>query len=192
MIWTELRILQDRRQWWKLPRILKNSACARKISADALLRGREKPVGEAGTHTLALEGRVAIVTGGARGIGAAISEKMVAEGAKVIVADSGVDIAGNDPDPSVAEAFAGRLGESAVAYTDDMGVQAAAVQAVEKAVETFGGIDIVVNNAAILRDAFVFKGSADDWDAAIRNNLSGLHYRQRRHQSDAGSGPRRP
>ena len=52
------------------------------------------------TDTLALEGRVAIVTGGARGIGAAISEKLVAEGAKVIVADSGVDISGNDPDPS--------------------------------------------------------------------------------------------
>ena len=128
------------------------------------------------TDTLALEGRVAIVTGGARGIGAAISEKLVAEGAKVIVADSGVDISGNDPDPSVAEAFAGRLGESAVAYTDDMGIQAAAVQAVEKAVETFGGIDIVVNNAAILRDAFVFKGNADDWDAVIRNNLSGPYY----------------
>ena len=89
------------------------------------------------------------------------------------MADSGVDISGNDPDPSVAKAFAGRLGESAVAYTDDMGIQAAAVQAVEKAVETFGGIDIVVNNAAILRDAFVFKGNADDWDAVIRNNLSG-------------------
>ena len=57
-----------------------------------------------------------------------------------------------------------------------MGVQAAAVQAVEKAVETFGGIDIVVNNAAILRDAFVFKGNADDWDAVIRNNLSGPYY----------------
>ena len=128
------------------------------------------------TETPALDGRVAIVTGGARGIGAAISEKLVAEGASVIVADSGVDIAGNDPDPSVAEAFTGRLGDKAVAYTEDMGVQAAAVQAVELAVDTFGGIDIVVNNAAILRDAFVFKGSPDDWDAVIRNNLSGPYY----------------
>ena len=128
------------------------------------------------TDSPALEGRVAIVTGGARGIGAAISEKLIAEGASVIVADSGVDIAGNDPDPSVAEAFTDRLGEKAVPYTEDMGVQAAAVQAVEQAVDTFGGIDIVVNNAAILRDAFVFKGSADDWDAVIRNNLSGPYY----------------
>ena len=75
----------------------------------------------------ALEGRVAIVTGGARGIGAAISEMLVAEGAYVIVADSGVDIAGNNPDPSVAEAFASGLGERAAAYTEDMGVSAAAM-----------------------------------------------------------------
>ena len=128
------------------------------------------------TESPALEGRVAIVTGGARGIGAAISEKLVAEGASVIVADSGVDIAGNDPDPSVAEAFTGGLGDRAIPYTEDMGVQAAAVQAVELAVETFGGIDIVVNNAAILRDAFVFKGNPADWDAVIRNNLSGPYY----------------
>ena len=61
------------------------------------------------TDSPALEGRVAIVTGGARGIGAAISEKLIAEGASVIVADSGVDIAGNDPDLSVAQAFTDRL-----------------------------------------------------------------------------------
>jgi NAD(P)-dependent dehydrogenase (short-subunit alcohol dehydrogenase family) len=123
-----------------------------------------------------LTGRVAIVTGGARGIGAAISKRLVDEGASVVVADSGVNIAGNDADPSVAQAFAGTLGDAAVPYTEDMGVAEAAKQAVDLAVEKFGGIDIVVNNAAILRDSFVFKGSPDDWNAVIRNNLSGPYY----------------
>jgi NAD(P)-dependent dehydrogenase (short-subunit alcohol dehydrogenase family) len=123
-----------------------------------------------------LTGRVAIVTGGARGIGAAISKRLVDEGASVVVADSGVNIAGNDADPSVARAFAGTLGDAAVPYTEDMGVAEAAKQAVDLAVEKFGGIDIVVNNAAILRDSFVFKGSPDDWNAVIRNNLSGPYY----------------
>lgn len=123
-----------------------------------------------------LDGRVAIVTGGARGIGLAISEKLNALGACVIVADSGVDVGGGDPDPSVAEECAGKLGERARAYTKDMAVPAAAREAVETAVEEFGGVDIVVNNAAILRDAFVFKSNNDDWDAVIRNNLSGAFY----------------
>ncbi len=76
----------------------------------------------------------------------------------------------------MAEAFADGLGERARAYTKDMSVQAAAKDAVELAVEEFGGIDIIVNNAAILRDSFVFKSSADDWDTVIRNNLSGAFY----------------
>ena len=123
-----------------------------------------------------LDGRVAIVTGGARGIGAAISEMLVARGAAVVVADSGVDIAGRNPDPSAAQAFAAGLGDRARPYTEDMAIPAAARAAVELAVGEFGGIDIVVNNAAILRDAFVFKGSMDDWDTVIRNNLSAAYY----------------
>jgi NAD(P)-dependent dehydrogenase (short-subunit alcohol dehydrogenase family) len=128
------------------------------------------------TESTALEGRVAIVTGGARGIGAAISETLAAQGASVIVADNGTSIDGRDKDPSVAEAFADRLGDNARPYTQDMAVPAAAREAVALAVDEFGGIDIIVNNAAILRDAFVFKGGTEDWDAVIRNNLSGAYY----------------
>ena len=124
----------------------------------------------------ALAGRVAIVTGGARGIGAAISAMLVERGASVVVADMGCAIDGRDGDPSVARAFAATLGEQAVAYVEDMGVPAAAAEAVALARERFGGIDILVNNAAILRDAFVFRGSTADWDEVIRNNLSGAYY----------------
>ena len=73
-----------------------------------------------------LEGRVAIVTGGARGIGAAISEMLVGCGASVVIADSGTSIDGRDKDPSVAQALAGRLGERARPYTEDMAIPAAA------------------------------------------------------------------
>ena len=124
----------------------------------------------------ALAGRVAIVTGGARGIGAAISAMLVERGASVVVADMGCAIDGRDGDPSVAQAFADTLGEQAVAYVEDMAVPAAAAEAVALARESFGGIDILVNNAAILRDAFVFRGSTSDWDEVIRNNLSGAYY----------------
>ena len=128
------------------------------------------------TRPVPLEGRVAIVTGGARGIGAAISENLIAKGASVIVADNGVDTAGNNPDPSIAEKFARTAGERAVAYTEDMSVPAAAKRAIELAQDTFGGIDIAINNAAILRDAFIFKGNTDDWDTVIQNNLSAPFY----------------
>ncbi|NQU71480.1 MAG: SDR family oxidoreductase [Rhodospirillales bacterium] len=128
------------------------------------------------SDTNALEGRVAIVTGGARGIGLAISEMLAERGASVIIADNGCEIDGRDPDPSVAQEVAGKLGEQARAYTNDMSVPAAAREAVDFAVEEFGGIDIIVNNAAILRDSLVFKPSVDDWDTVIRNNLSAAYY----------------
>ena len=123
-----------------------------------------------------LAGRVAIVTGGARGIGAAISSLLVERGASVVVADMGCAIDGRDKDPSVAQAFANGLGERAAAYVEDMAIPAAAGEAVALAHERFGGIDILVNNAAILRDAFVFRGSTADWDDVIRNNVSGAYY----------------
>ena len=123
-----------------------------------------------------LEGRVAIVTGGARGVGEAIVRALVARGAKVVVADAGVAVDGSDPDPSLAQEVAGKLGANAVAYTEDMGIPKAAAGAVALAVEKFGGLDIVVNNAAIQRDAFLFKGNTDHWDAVVRTNLSAAYY----------------
>ena len=123
-----------------------------------------------------LEGRAAIVTGAGRGIGRAIAEALVAEGANVVVADNGASIGGEDGDPKVAQEAAGALGKKAIAFSDSVASPGAAKALVEIAVKNFGGIDLVVNNAAILRDAFVFRADPRDWDAVIRNNLSAAFY----------------
>jgi NAD(P)-dependent dehydrogenase (short-subunit alcohol dehydrogenase family) len=123
-----------------------------------------------------LEGRAAIVTGAGRGIGRAIAESLIAEGASVIVADNGASIGGDDGNPAVARETAAALGKKAIAFADSVASPGAAKSLVELAVKNFGGIDIVVNNAAILRDAFVFRADPRDWDAVIRNNLSAAFY----------------
>ena len=123
-----------------------------------------------------LEGRVAIVTGAARGIGAAITERLVAEGASVIVADTGTGIDGRGHDRKLATAFAAKLGQRAFPFADDVADASAAAALVGLAQDRFGGLDIVVNNAAILRDTLIFKSSPADWDEAIRVNLSAAHH----------------
>ena len=123
-----------------------------------------------------LEGRAAIVTGAGRGIGRAIAEGLAAEGASVIVADVGASISGEGVDPHPAREVADKIGKKAIAFGESVASPGVAKQLVEMAVKNFGGIDIVVNNAAILRDAFVFRMNPGDWDAVIHNNLSAPFY----------------
>ncbi len=119
-----------------------------------------------------LDGRVAIVTGGARGIGLAIVEDLVRNGASVVIVDSGVSISGEILQERIAEEVAATH-ERAAAVCGDVAATGVARQAVALAKERFGGVDIVVNNAAIIRDAFIFKSDDAAWDAVVRTNLTG-------------------
>jgi len=97
------------------------------------------------------------------------------------VADNGASPAGDGCDPEVARAAVRELsdmagGKSALAFTESVASPGVARQLVDLAVKTFGGIDIIVNNAAILRDAPVFSADPADWDAVIRTNLSAAFY----------------
>lgn len=119
-----------------------------------------------------LEGRVALVTGGGRGIGEAIVRALHGEGASVLIADNGTSISGDGCDPTIARGLAEELGTRAAAFCESIASPSAAQAAVAFTVQRFGAVDIVINNAAILRDAFIFKADPLAWDAVIRTNLS--------------------
>jgi NAD(P)-dependent dehydrogenase (short-subunit alcohol dehydrogenase family) len=120
-----------------------------------------------------LKDRVAIVTGGGRGIGLAIAEDLAAHGARVVIVDSGVSNSGQADDPRRAEKIVQGKDKDWAAICGDIAETGVANEAVATAQKRFGAVDIVVNNAAIVRDAFIFKSDDAAWDAVIRTNLTG-------------------
>jgi NAD(P)-dependent dehydrogenase (short-subunit alcohol dehydrogenase family) len=131
----------------------------------------------------ALDGRVAIVTGAGRGIGREHALLFAAEGARVVVNDRGGANDGTGADAGPAQLVVDEIraaGGEAVANGDDVTSWDGAAGLVAQAVDAFGGLDVVVNNAGILRDGFVAQLSEADWDAVVDVHLKG-HFAVLRH-----------
>jgi NAD(P)-dependent dehydrogenase (short-subunit alcohol dehydrogenase family) len=114
-------------------------------------------------------GKVALVTGGAMGIGAAVAELLAARGAAVAILDRAADAAGE-----LAEKLTSR-GHRAIAIATDVAKAAEVTAAVDQAVATLGGIDIVSNNAGIQRYGTVETTSESEWDEVINVNLKSVY-----------------
>src|ERR1700694_1007234 len=122
------------------------------------------------------DGKVAIVTGAARGIGRAEARLLAAEGAAVVVNDLGGDFTGEGTDDRPAQLVVDEItsdGGKAVANHDDIASWRGGENVVSQAVDTFGGLDVLVNNAGILRDKMSFNMDEAEWDAVIKVHLKG-------------------
>ena len=124
-----------------------------------------------------LDQRISLITGGARGIGKAISESLAKEGCKVVIIDPGYSIDGNYDEKNIAiktaEEISNQYNIETLAITKDVSIEKDMQEAIESIMKKFNRIDIVVNNAAILRDGFIFKYSLDNWKKVIDTNLTG-------------------
>jgi NAD(P)-dependent dehydrogenase (short-subunit alcohol dehydrogenase family) len=122
------------------------------------------------------EGRVCIVTGAGRGIGREHSLMLAAEGAKVIVNDLGGSRDGTGTDRGPAQEVVDEIiaaGGEAVVNTDDISDWAGAERIIQQAIDTYGRLDVLINNAGILRDRMLTNMSEAEWDAVIKVHLKG-------------------
>jgi 3-oxoacyl-[acyl-carrier protein] reductase len=118
------------------------------------------------TETLSLENKVAVITGGSRGIGRAVALELAVRGASVVVNYNSSPQAADDVVKQIEEA-----GGKAVAFQADVSDFKQAEGLIKFAVETFGELTILVNNAGITRDTLIMMMSETDWDAVIATNL---------------------
>ena len=122
------------------------------------------------------EGRVAIVTGAARGVGKENALLLAKEGAKVVVNDLGGAVDGSGADKTPAQEVADEIiaaGGEAVVNGDDVSSWNGAKNMIDQAVDTYGKLDILVNNAGILRDRMLVNMTEEEWDSVIHVHLKG-------------------
>jgi NAD(P)-dependent dehydrogenase (short-subunit alcohol dehydrogenase family) len=143
----------------------------------------------------ALDGRVAVVTGAGRGLGRSHALLLAAEGASVVVNDRGTSVGGTGRDASAAARVVAEIeaaGGRAVASTDDVADWDGGRRVVEAALEHFGRLDVLVNNAGVLRDRMLVTMAEEDWDVVVRVHLKGtfvpLHHAAAHWRAEAKAG----
>src|ERR1700704_3043329 len=131
----------------------------------------------------ALDGRIAIITGAGRGLGREHALLFAEQGAKVVVNDLGGDIHGEGADRAPAQQVVDeieKMGGEAVANVDSAADWDGAQRLIQTAVDTFGDLHVLVNNAGILRDRVIVNMTEEEWDAVIHVHLKG-HFCPTRH-----------
>jgi NAD(P)-dependent dehydrogenase (short-subunit alcohol dehydrogenase family) len=129
------------------------------------------------------EGRVVLVTGAGRGLGRAHALEFARQGAKVVVNDLGAELDGRGSSTGPAAEVVAEIkaaGGEAVVNGDDIADWKGAERLVHTAIDTFGGLDVVVNNAGFLRDRMFVNATEEEWDAVVRVHLKG-HFCASRH-----------
>ncbi|HVF31492.1 MAG TPA: SDR family oxidoreductase [Acidimicrobiales bacterium] len=123
-----------------------------------------------------VDGKVVIVTGAGRGIGRGHAIEFARQGAKVVVNDLGAAVEGSGSDETPAQEVVSEIkgmGGEAIANADNVADWEGAQRLINTAVETFGGLDVLVNNAGILRDRMLVNMTEEEWDAVINVHLKG-------------------